>query len=120
MAPFKQNHTIYRGADFDFECLWEAGDTEATVTPVDLTGATARMHVRPEIDSSVIYLTLTTENGGITLGGALGTIALHLSAADTTPLTWEEAVYDLEIVFPDGRVRRFMAGKIKTSPEVTR
>lgn len=119
-APYKRNLTIYCGADFDFEVTWEAGDTEADVTPVDLTGAVARMHVRPDIGSETIYLTLTTENGGISLGGVFGTVALHLSAVATAEITWEEAVYDLEIAFPSGKVRRFMAGVIVASPEVTR
>jgi len=38
--------------------------------PVDLTGYTARLHVRPNSDSSKLYLMATTS--GVTSGGATG------------------------------------------------
>lgn len=41
--------------------------------------------------------TLTTENGGITLGGVNGTIDLFISAADTVAFDWEEAIFDLKV-----------------------
>ena len=97
-----------------------AANTRDTALPVDLAGCTARMHVRPELESETILLALTTENGGIQLGGMPGHVQLFLSAEQTALLTWESGVYDLEVEFTDGDVRRLFAGSVKVSPEVTR
>lgn len=121
MAAFKVSLKIDQGASFSKVAVWKKGATSATATPVNLTGCTARMQARAKIESPTAYLTLTTENGGIALGGALGTIEFCiLSATATAALTWKSAVYDLEIVFPDGSVVRKVAGAISVSPEITR
>ena len=85
----------------------------------DFTDYTARMHIREEIDSSSIQVSLTTENGGITLGDADGTINLYLSAENTATLD-DEGVYDLELIAPSGRIHRLLKGKVRVDLEVTR
>lgn len=108
-----------QGATFNEPYTWKAGPPKGAV-PVDLTGCTARAQVRPEISSPIVLLELTTENGGIELGGITGTIRLRVSAATTAAFDWDAGEYDLEIVFPDGTVVRRMAGSVSVSPEVTR
>lgn len=90
------------------------------VTPFNLTGYTARMQIRPSVASSTVLANLTTENGGITLGGAAGTIVLNMSAADTAALNFDVAVYDLEIISSGGVVTRLLAGNVTLCKEVTR
>ena len=85
----------------------------------DFTGYTARMQVRRMVDSSTILISLTTENGRITLGGPTGVIELNISAADTSTLS-NSGVYDLEIVSPTGFVSRVLQGNFALSQEVTR
>jgi hypothetical protein len=63
---------------------------------------------------------LTTANGGITLGGAAGTIDLFISATDTAGFAWESGVYDIELIQPNGEVQRKIEGAVVVSPEVTR
>lgn len=115
--PWKRKLEILQGQTLDDLKTWKAGTTP---TPVDLTGCTARMHVRERIDSPTTLLELTTENGGIELGGTAGTIRIRMSATATAALTWRTGVYDLEIEFPGGIVRRVLAGTVVVSPEVTR
>lgn len=85
----------------------------------NFTGYTARMHIREELDSDDFQVALTTENGGISLGGAAGTITLYLSAATTSTLD-DEGVYDLEIIAPSGKIYRLLKGRVKVDMEVTR
>jgi hypothetical protein len=85
----------------------------------NFTGYTARMQVRRTIDSSTIIISLTTENGRITLGGATGIIELNITAADTATLT-SSGVYDLEIISNAGVVNRILQGNFTLSQEVTR
>ena len=117
MAAFKVPLKIDQGATFRKSATWKTG---TPATPVDLTNCTARMHVRAKITDTVPLLTLTTANSGITLGGVAGTVEIYLSDEQTTAITWTSAVYDLEIEFGTGDVRRLMAGSVSVSPEVTR
>lgn len=84
-----------------------------------LTNHTARMQVRRTIDSTTPLITLTTENGRITINGAAGLISLSISAADTAALT-SSGVYDLEIISSGGLVSRVIQGTFTLSLEVTR
>lgn len=88
--------------------------------PVNLTGFTARMQIRETVESTTVLHSLTTENGGITLGGAAGTIALTISATDTAAFTFDTAVYDLEVVSGGGVVTEVASGAVLTNDEVTR
>lgn len=78
------------------------------------------MQIRGVIDDAAPLITLTTENDGITLGGAAGTIELYISDADTAAITWTSGVYDLEIVLANGDVRRLLFGPVAVTQEVTR
>lgn len=84
-----------------------------------LTNHTARMQVRRTVDSATPLITLTTENGRISINGADGLINLNISAADTAALT-SSGVYDLEIISAGGLVSRVIQGTFTLSPEVTR
>ena len=92
---------------------------DPTYLPWNLTGYTARMQVRRTIDSSTVLISLTTENGRITLSGASGIIELDISATDTSTIT-SSGVYDLEIIGSNGIVSRILQGDFTLSPEVTR
>ena len=116
MKPIKRNLTIYQGATFIDQVVWKTGDPPG---PMGFSGVTARMQIRQLQKSTTVLMTLTTENGRITLGPD-GMIKLEISAADTAAITFAGGVYDLEIVFPSGYVRRFMEGNIIVSGEVTR
>lgn len=64
MTPAIINITIYQGATFRKPFTWLTG---LLATPVDLTGATARMQVRKKASDPKADVTLTTENGGIVI-----------------------------------------------------
>lgn len=118
MAAFKYKLQIVQGETLAKTFNWKAGKPVAL--PVDLTGCTARMQIRSKVGAVAHLLELTTENGRIVLGGAAGTVQLNLTAAETSAINWVSGVYDLEIVYLDGRVRRLISGAVVVSPEVTR
>lgn len=119
MGPGKLNLKFYQGATFLQRVTWYAAPRSAGI-PRDLTGCTARMQIRPTRASSTVLLELTTENDRLVLGGTAGTIELSVSFEDTAALTFDHAVYDLEVVFPDTTVQRVMHGTVHNSKEVTR
>lgn len=92
----------------------------ADFVPVDLTGCTARMQIRSEVESPTVLLELSTTNGRIVLGGPAGTATMTIDAATTAATEWDSGVWDLEITHPGGEVSRMAEGTASVSPEVTR
>ncbi len=107
--------TIEQGATFTLSATWK----DSTGTPVNLTGYSARMQVRPNYESEEVLASLISPTD-ITLGGALGTILATISATATQLLTIQEGVYDLELQSAGGVVTRLLQGKAIISREVTR
>lgn len=113
------NFEIDKGSSFRHQITWKTGPAGSEL-PVDLTGCTAQMQIRSRPTSPDVLHELTTENGGITLGDATGTIDLFISDEDSTAFTWKDAVYGLEITFVNTDVRRLLRGKIKAYDETTK
>lgn len=117
-TPAKLKYTIYQGATFRKRLTWTG--PAPTFAPIDLTGCTARMHIRAKLEDATPLLVLTTENGRITLGGTTGTVDLFIADEDTTLITWTSGVFDIEIAHPGGDVTRIAQGSVSVSKEVTR
>lgn len=111
----KLNMVIEQGATFNPVLTYQ--DSDAVI--IDLTSYTARMKIKDSRADVTALEEITTENGGITLGGVLGTIALLFSDTDTALMTWESGVYDLELISGSGIVTRLLQGVITVSAEVT-
>lgn len=107
---------IDQGADLSKVFTWNDTDGD----PIDLTDWTARMQIRRSFGSTTALLELTTENGGIALGGSAGTITVVITDAQSALLTPATLKYDLEMISPSGVVERLLQGAITNRPEVTR
>ena len=70
--------TIDQGATLSLVLTWK----DSSGNLVNLTGYTARATLRPTYSSSTTIISLTTENGRISLGGAAGTITLTQATND--------------------------------------
>ncbi len=119
MAAGKLDLTIEQGATFRHALVVKQG-TGTSAPVANLTGYTARMQIRTEVESSQVLIALTTENGRITITPLDGRIDLTISATDTAALNFESGVHDVEIVSGGGEVTRLVQGKVKLSKEVTR
>jgi hypothetical protein len=126
MTPGAYSFTLYQGSTFERTFTWLQSDG---VTPVDLTGCSARAQGRSAGHSKVApggdpYFNLTDEaDGGLTLGGVAGTIRMVISAELSSTLTFKLCEWDLEIEFPGGDppvVQRLLEGKITMDFEVTK
>lgn len=104
-----------QGATFNETFTYKVGGVA-----VNLTSYTARMQVRKTPSSDTKTLDLTTENGGIVLGGAAGTIAVTVSATAMAAVSAGKYRYDLEIVSAGGVVTRLIEGVFLVTAEVTR
>lgn len=99
------------------EKIFTYGD--ANGAPFNLTGMTARMQIRPYKGSTNILLSITTENGGIALGGVSGTVTIVIRTAQTA-LIASDGFYDIELIDAQGEVDRFLEGAVRLNAEVTK
>jgi hypothetical protein len=113
VIPGKYNMLCPQGSTFNQSLTYSIDGV-----PVNLTGYAARMQVKEKYSSTVKQLDLTTSNGGITLGGALGTITINATATQTSTIVPKEYIYDLELVYIS-TVNRIIEGKFIVTPEVT-
>jgi len=129
MAAGRYLFTIEQGATTDL--LLEYKDSNGS--PVDLSGYTASMQIRPSVDSTTTYLSITSvtasdgtglnltpQSGSVTLPTTSGSIGLFISAVSSSALTFSEGVYDIELQSSTGIVTRLLEGIVKLSKEVTR
>lgn len=90
---------------------------------VNLTDYTARMQVRVQVHSTTTLLALTSAvGGGITLGGAAGTIEISISATTMAATPAGPYWYDLELL-PAGveeDTLRLIEGRFTITREITR
>ena len=119
VPPSTVNVTLYQGASFKQSFVWQYGETEETALPVDLTTATARAQVRQRYTSSTAYMEFTSDDDEIVLG-VDGSIEINVGPEKTALVPSGNAVWDLELEWPDGDVCRLVQGKVTVSPEVTR
>jgi len=124
MSAGKYTFIIEQGATTDFEIAW----TDSAGSPVDLTGYSARMHARSGVGGK-LYASLSSsrdaDGTGFNMLGSngnkprtSGSIGVYISAASSSAFTFDEAVYDIELV-SGSRVTRLLEGKIKLSKGIT-
>jgi hypothetical protein len=108
------NFVMDQGSTFTLQMVYQNG----AGTPINLTNYTAKMQLRLKYGDPVAALTLTTENGGITINGPTGTINILATDEQTLALDPVFYVYDLDII-TGGTIERLIMGQITVRPEVT-
>lgn len=88
-------------------------------TPVDLTGYSAEMQIRPTAGSGTVYATLT-EGHGITLGASSWNILIVLTAAQMAAIPVGSSVYDLVLTSGGGEVIDFAEGRFGVKAAASR
>lgn len=102
--------------------FYEDGGLVATPRPLD--GYTARMQVRPDVDSPTILASLTGGDGTAIVAppgsGVLHLVRITIPATLTAALAADTYRYDVEIEATDGTVERIAEGPFTVRAEVTR
>jgi len=123
MTVGRKDFDAQQGATFRRVITWKDGSGAL----VDLTGWTAAFTVRASFGAAEALLDLTTENGGVTLGGAAGTIDVRATDEQMGALTVPNAgafppvltaAYNLTLTAPGGDVTRLLEGRFVISRKV--
>lgn len=114
--PGTYNIAFVVGSTFTRTPTYKAGDPP---TPVNLTGWTAKMQFRDSADALIAEM--STSNGGITLGGVAGTIALRLAPAATLLFAvGTQYSHDLRLTDANGDVTVLLRGAVRAIERTTR
>lgn len=97
--------TADSAATFSQELKWR----DSSGALIDLTGYSASMTIRERTSEATSVLTLTTENGRITLGGSAGTVTLSIAAGDVPAAG--RYTYTLNLTSSVGTVTRLLMGE---------
>lgn len=134
MAAGIYNFTIEQGTTFQRTFKYK----DASGNPLDLSNHTVRMQIRSDLADNLGTLLnefgsgssfTTAGSGGLFIISAsvegqslsvLDQFTLFISASTTTSMSFESAIYDIEIEDTGSIVTRLLQGKIKISKEVTR
>lgn len=129
------NHTfiVKQGKTFQRRLEYWSGSPPQRV---NLSDFEARMQIRPQFNSNVVYCSLSTSIGpdgsgltktplsaSVTLPATSGSIGITISAYSSSQFTWTEGFFDLEIYSGSGvseYVQEVLRGKFKVLPEVTK
>ena len=128
MASGRYSFSIEQGSTLNFELQYK----NATGSAINLSGYSGKMQIKSNYadNSPTIYLTLSSslqaDGTGLNFSGsngstptASGSIGVFISAATSSLLTFDTALYDLEIA-SGSIVTRILEGQVKLSKEVTR
>lgn len=107
---------IEKGSTYRKTFQWLAEDE---VTPIDLTGYSARMQIRSSYESTDYILELTTENGGISITPLDGKINLYIPESITSKISEDVGVFDIELIIATD-VYRFLKGSVRFDKNVTK
>jgi hypothetical protein len=126
MQPVRHDLLCKAGTTFRKSFIFKAGGADGDL--MDFTGFTARMQVRPAIDSDTVLVTLSTEDlsnfpgpiGSMEFVLEDGKLKLFIPASVTQGFAKANYYYDIEIVSADGIVDTPLFGRFKVVPEVTR
>ena len=132
MAAGKYNFTIEQGTTVDFEIQYKDSNNE----PVDLSGYTGRLQIRPNFADNTTgsYLLLSSSRNpdgtGLNFSGSSGdkpptsgSIGVYIASCTSSGLTFNQGLYDLELYSGSGECAftiRLIQGTVKVSKEVTR
>lgn len=114
--PGVSNTTLEIGSTLNILYVW----SDSAGVPRNLTGWTAQAMARAQMDAPVPFMNLTTENGGIELGGSAGTIRLLCDNTKTAKFPSVNGVWDLKLTDNTGNVYFLLYGNFVTYKRATR
>jgi len=126
MASGKYNFIVEQGSQHEVTFVYK----DSSDVGISLTGARVRMAVKDHItDTEFVYRATsdaTADTGYLDhfdiptqSGDDIGKFTLTIPSSTTDAMTFNQGVYDLELVNSDSSVERIIEGKFKVKPQVT-
>jgi hypothetical protein len=126
MASGKYNFIVEQGSQHEVTFVYK----DSADVGISLTGARVRMAVKDHItDTEFVYRATSDASADVDYlahfniptqsGDDIGKFTLTIPSSTTDAMTFNQGVYDLELVNSDSSVERIIEGKFKVKPQVT-
>ena len=112
----QKNWEVDHNTTFTFQIQYTQDDE---ITPIDLTGASAKMQVRDTKGGSKLAFTLTSPTGGITIDGPNGLLTIKATPTQTSKLFYPKSAYDVFIIDSYSNRIKLVEGFLTLSRSVT-
>jgi hypothetical protein len=103
----QKNFEVDQNATFSFQVTYTEEDE---TTPIDLTGASAKMQVRDTKGGNKLAVTLTSPSGGITIDGPEGVLNIKMTPTQTNKLFYPKSSYDVMVIDSNGNKIKLLEG----------
>lgn len=110
--PAQYNISIWRNDTWSQVMVLTANEV-----PIDLTGSDIEIQVRKKPNSENAEMTLTENNGGITVGGVDNNQITINYPVDIAAGTY---VYDMVVLFPNGNEKTYIWGNFIVYEDITK
>jgi hypothetical protein len=111
-----KNFEVDQNTTFKFQIQYTEDDE---VTPINLTGASAKMQVRDTKGGTKLAFTLTSPSGGIVINGPQGTLSVTVTPTQTNKLFYPKSSYDIMVIDSNGNKIKMVEGFMTLSRSVT-
>lgn len=89
----------------------------ADTTPIDLSGSTILIQVRPTPTSTEVALTLSTTDSSIGIGGVDSN---QITLNKIVDIAAGNYVYDMNVTFPSGEVKTYLWGNFIVTEDISK
>jgi hypothetical protein len=111
-----KNWEVDQNATFTFQIQYTEDDE---VTPINITGATAKMQVRNTTGGDKLAVTLTSPLGGITIDYPTATLTVKMTPTQTNKLFYPKSAYDIMLIDSNGNKIKLLEGFMTLNRSVT-
>lgn len=118
MLPTEFNIDVYQGDTFELTMRLKRRTALNTLDYVDLTDADVKAQVRLLPSTGSVAAEFATDVPDQTLEGNLGMFTVSLTPTQTRTLP--DGWWDVEVTFPDTKVRTYLRGTVTVLEEITR
>jgi hypothetical protein len=121
MAAGKYSFIIEQGSTVNFNIVYN----DSNGNPIDLSQYESKMQIKETYNSAPLLTlssSLNADGTGLNMSNAAsGAIGIYIASCTSSLLTFNEALYDLDIISGSDCpvVNRILEGKVKLSKEVT-
>jgi len=112
----QKNWDVDQNTTFTFQIQYTENDE---ITPIDLTGASAKMQVRDKKNGNKLAFTLSSTSGGIEIDDATGTLTIVATPTQTNKLFFPKSSYDIMLIDSNGNKTKLVEGYLVLSGSVT-
>jgi hypothetical protein len=110
--PAQYNISIWRNDTWSQVMVITANDV-----PVSLVGSEVEIQVRKKPNSDTAEMTLTEQNGGVTVGGVNNN---QITINYPVDIAAGPYVYDMVVVFPNGNEKTYIWGNFIVYEDITK